>query len=441
MRRASTLYAFLAVLILTGAALAAAQGLPAVKPEKVGLSTERLERIGAVMQQYIDDNRIAGTVSLVARDGKVAWFKTQGMLDREAGTPMRSDAIFRICSMSKPIASVGIMMLYEEGKFLLDDPVWKYLPEFKNPQVLVKSDDGTTYTVPAKTEITIRQLLTHTSGIGYHWSQDVGQMYFDAGVSHGMLQTSNTTRENARKIAQIPLMFNPGERFEYGLNIDVIGALVEVLSGMSFDEYLRVKIFEPLKMNDTYFSVPESKLDQMSTAYTWYEGKGLNRFPDDPIDEGSLVYSSDYPYDGPRRYFSGGAGLSSTVPDYARFCQMMLNGGELDGVRLLSPKTVQLMTHDQIGNRWQNNSYGFGFGLGFGIAGVNQPLKELTSPGRYGWGGFFYTHFFIDPAENMVGVFMAQLHPSGGLTLNSLFEVLAYQSVIESRMEYDDFDD
>lgn len=437
MRRAHRLYLLVVTFIIMGAALAAAQGLPTVKPEKVGLSSERLERLGDVMQQYIDEGRIAGTVTIVARDGKAAWFKTQGMLDREAGTPMRPDAIFRICSMSKPITSVAVMMLYEEGKFLLDDPVWKYLPEFKDPQVLVKRDDGTTYTVPASTDITIRHLLTHTSGIGYHWSPDVGQMYFDAGVAHGMLQTPNTTRENSRKIAQIPLMFNPGERFQYGLSIDVLGALVEVLSGMSFDEYLRVKIFEPLKMTDTFFSVPESKMDQMTTAYTWYDGKGMNRFPDEPIDEGSTVYSSDYPYDGPRRYFSGGAGLSSSVPDYARFCQMMLNGGELDGVRLLSPKTVQLMTHDQIGDRSPNSS----FGLGFGIEGVDQPLRELTSPGRYGWGGFFYTHFFIDPAENMVGVFMAQLHPAGGLPLNRLFEVLAYQSVVESYMEYDDFDD
>ncbi len=406
---------------------AIAQDLPASKPESLGLSSERLERIGSAVQHDIDDKRIAGAVTLVVRHGHVAWFKSQGMMDREAGKPMAPDAMFRICSMTKPITSVAVMMLYEEGRFLLDDPVSKYLPEFKNPKVLVKPASGEPYSIPATKGITIRDLLRHTSGITYNWNDELGPMYNKAGVASGLLQFEGTIGDSVKHLASLPLLFNPGGRFEYSLGVDVLGRLVEVVSGKPLDEFFRSRIFEPLGMKDTYFYPPDNKLDRLATAYTYYPEKGLNRFPDTPITEGSFVYSADYPSRGPKKLFSGGAGLVSTAMDYARFCQMMLDGGKFGNTRLLSRKTVELMTQDQLGKIGPDQ----GFGLGFGVAGVKGPLSELGSVGEYNWGGFFYTEFTIDPKEQMIVVFMAQLHPTGDLTLNEEVNVLAYQAIID----------
>jgi len=407
------------------AAAAFSQDLPSAKPESVGLSSERLDRIATVVQRDIDDKRIAGAVTLVVRHGKVAWFKAQGMADRENSKPMPTDAMFRICSMTKPITSVAVMMLYEEGKFLLDDPVSKYLPEFRNPKVLVKPASGEPYTIPATKEITIRDLLRHTSGITYNWNADLGPMYEKADVASGLLQYDGTIGDSVKRLGPLPLLFNPGERFEYSLSVDVLGRLVEVLSGKPLDEFFRTRIFEPLGMKDTYFFVPDNKVPRLATAYTYYEGKGLQRFPDTPIREGTFVYSADYPTRGPKKLFSGGAGLVSTAMDYARFCQMMLDEGKAGNTRLLSRKTVELMTHDQLGKIGPDQ----GFGLGFGIEGTKSPLSELGSPGEYNWGGFFYTGFTIDPKEQMIVVFMAQLHPTGDLTLDRQVNELAYQAI------------
>jgi CubicO group peptidase (beta-lactamase class C family) len=415
-------------LILLAATLtAAAQQLPTAKPESVGLSSERLERISALVQRGIDEKRIAGAVTLVARRGQIAWLKAQGMQDREASKPMPTDAIFRICSMSKAITSLAVMMLYEEGNFLLDDPVSKYIPEFRNPKVLVKPASGPTYTIPATHEITIRNLLTHTSGITYTWNGDLGYSYKAAKVADGLVQYNGTIQDSVKHLAGLPLLFNPGERFEYSLGVDVLGYLVEVLSHQTFNEFLKSRIFEPLGMHDTYFYVPEDKVNRLATAYTWYPGKGLNRFPDTPIVEGPFSYSADYPSRGPKKLYSGGAGLCSTAEDYARFCQLMLNGGKLGGTRLVSRKSVELMTHDQLGKISSDQA----FGLGFGINGEKGPLSELGSPGEYNWGGFFYTAFTIDPTEQMITIFMAQVHPDSGRDLEGLFHVLAYQAIID----------
>ena len=405
--------------------LALAQDLPAAKPESVGLSSDRLERIASSVQRNIDDKRIAGAVTLVVRHGKVAWFKAQGMADREATKPMPTDAMFRICSMTKPITSVAVMMLYEDGRFLLDDPVSKYLPEFKNPKVLVKPASGKPYMIPATKEITIRDLLRHTSGITYQWNDDLGPMYEKADVASGLLQFDGTIADNVKHLAALPLLFNPGDRFEYSLGVDVLGRLVEVVSGKLLDEFFRTRIFEPLGMKDTYFFPPDSKLDRLATAYTYYPDKGLNRFPDMPIREGSFVYSADYASRGPKKLFSGGAGLVSTAMDYARFSQMMLDDGKVGNTRLLSRKSVELMTHDQLGKIATD----MGFGLGFGVDGVKAPLAELGSVGSYNWGGFFYTGFSIDPKEQMIVIFMAQLHPTGDLTLDRQVHELAYQAI------------
>jgi CubicO group peptidase (beta-lactamase class C family) len=367
-----SLFAFLFVLSL----VAMAQELPTAKPEAVGLSSERLERIGKAVQKSIDDKRIAGAVTLVVRHGQVAYFKAQGMQDREAGKPMRPDTIFRICSMSKPITSAAVMMLYEEGKFLLEDPVSKYLPAFKNPKVLVKPvGGGARYSIPAAREITIRDLLRHTSGLTYQWNGDLGPLYEKAGVEHGLAPSEITIGENVDRLAKQPLLFSPGERWEYSLSVDVLGRLVEVVSGKTFDEFLRARLFEPLGMKDTYFFPPENKLDRLATAYTYYEDKGLN----------------------------------------------------LGNVRILSRKSVELMTHDQLGKIAPDQ----GFGLGFGVDGVKAPLTELGSAGSFNWSGFFYTAFIADPKEQMVIVFMGQLHPAGDLTLDRQVEELAYQAIID----------
>src|SRR5437588_3525367 len=379
MKQKTLISVIICVLLIATAAVA--QGLPTAKAESVGLSSERLLRIGAVVQRNIDEKRIAGAVTLVARRGSVVWFKAQGMADAEAGKPMRPDTLFRICSMTKPITSVAVMMLYEEGRFLLEDPVSKYLPEFKNPKVLVKPASGEPYSIPATKEITIRDLMRHTSGLTYHWNADLGPMYKSANVAHGLVPYDGTIEDTVKRLAALPLLFNPGERWEYSLGVDVLGRLVEVVSGKPLDEFFRSRIFEPLGMKDTYFYPPDKKLERLATAYTYFADKGLNRFPDTPITEGSTSYSADYPYHGPKKLFAGGAGLVSTTADYLRFCQMMLDEGKTGNTRLLSRKSVELMTHDQLGKISPDQ----GFGLGFGVDGVKEPLSELGSPGEFDW--------------------------------------------------------
>jgi CubicO group peptidase (beta-lactamase class C family) len=250
-------------------------------------------------------------------------------------------------------------------------------------------------------------------------------MYEKANVASGLLPYDGTIGDSVKNLAALPLLFNPGDRFEYSLGVDVLGRLVEVVSGKPLDEFFRTRIFEPLGMKDTYFYPPDNKVARLATAYTYYVDKGLNRFPDTPIREGSFVYSADYPTHGPKKLFSGGAGLVSTAMDYARFCQMMLDEGKVGNTRLLSRKSVELMTHDQLGKIGPDQA----FGLGFGIDGMKTPLSELGTPGEYNWGGFFYTAFSIDPKEQMIVVFMAQLHPTGDLTLDRQVHQLAYQAI------------
>ena len=425
--RVVSLYVLMVVVVL--APLASAQGLPKASPGSVGLSQDRLDRITAVMQGHVDDGRLAGAVALVARKGRVAYLQSVGMQDREKGVVMEPDAIFRIASMTKAITSVAAMMLYEEGRFELKDPVSKFIPEFGDVKVLASAGDGSVRdgVVAARRPITIRHLLTHTSGLSYHWDARVGVMYAEAGITHGLIQDETPLAEAMKKLARIPLVHQPGEAYTYSLSTDVLGRVVEVASGMPFDEFLQKRIFEPLQMNDTAFRLPAGKVSRLAAVYGADPDGGLNRLPDGAIGDGDMRISATYPHAGTHRYWSGGGGLCSTVPDYARFIQMLLNGGELDGVRLLSRKTVELMTADHVGELNRDS----GFGLGFGITRSLREAGESTSVGAYRWGGYWYTTFFIDPAEEMIGVCMAQVHPAGNATLNSQFEALAHQAIVD----------
>jgi CubicO group peptidase (beta-lactamase class C family) len=408
---------------------AAATGSTAV-PEDVGLSSERLERIASAIQKSIDDGRIAGGVSLVARHGKIAYLKAVGMADRDAKKPMQTDSIFRMCSMSKPLTSVAVMMLYEEGRFTLNQPVSDFLPEFKNMKVLDPPWPQDTTSPPgalvdAKRPITIFHLLTHTSGLTYQWNARVGKMYQDAGVGSGISRHEGTIGEGVRKLAAMPLLFQPGDAWEYSLADDVLGRLVEVVSGMPLDKFMEERLFKPLGMKDTGFFPPEEKVARIATAYTYYADKGLEPIRDDQVvQEDRITFMADYPYRGARTYFSGGGGLCSTAEDYYRFCQMMLNGGELNGVRILSRKSVELMSQNHVQGKRDG-----GYGLGFGDFSEAKELTELGTVGAYFWGGFYYTHFVIDPREDFIAIFLGQLHPTGGLDLETKTTNLAYQAI------------
>lgn len=409
-----------------------AQSLPLTSPEKVGLSKARLDRLEAVMQQYVEKKQIAGAVALVARKNKVAYLKSFGRQDIEANKPMQDNTIFRLASMTKPITSAAVMMLYEEGRFLLNDPVSKYLPEFKEMLVLNpdRSTNGATKSdslVPAKRPITIRHLLTHTSDLTYHLNNKLGEAYRKAGIANGLGLHDETLAENMKKLAKLPLLHHPGDKWEYGLSIDVLGYLIEAVSGKSLDEFLKERIFVPLKMHDTHFYLPENKVSRLTAIYQYSAEKGLSKLADVTTAFGNFEFSPAYPYSGPHKFYSGGAGLCATIADYARFAQMLLNGGELEGARILSRKSIELMTADFAGAL--KNEYGFG--LGFSLRRSLNEKGELGSAGAYGWGGFWNTLFLIDPAEQMFMIVMTQLYPYGAVDITDKFTVMAYQAIVD----------
>jgi CubicO group peptidase (beta-lactamase class C family) len=425
----------LALLGATAVQLAAAQGLPEATPEAVGLSSARLERVEALIEEAIDKEEIAGAVALIARRGQVAYLKPVGMADIDDGEPMQVDTMFRIASMTKPVTSLAVMMLYEEGHFLLDDPVSKFIPELANPQALT-ARGGKIEAVAIRTEITIQHLLTHTSGISYRFLGDSGpraalaQRYRDAGISDGLSQTEGEIAELSKRLGTVPLLFEPGSEYQYGLSVDVLGHLVEVVSGMTLAAFFDQRIFEPLGMRDTHFFLDDADAERLASVYIPAAGGGIRELQDnETVEEGYLVYSASYPFNGPRTYYSGGAGLTSTVSDYVRLLQMFLNGGELDGVRLLSPKTVEMMTRNGIGEL----SVGPGrkFGLGFAIVDDPGRAGDPSSPGTYYWGGFFNTRFFVDPSEDLIGIFMSQRYPRDAGRLRDRFISVAYQAIID----------
>ena len=367
----------------------------------VGISEERLDRIDQMCKDAID-NQIPGIVALIARNGKIVYHKAYGTAD-ESGKELKKDAIFRIASQTKAITSTAVMMLWEEGKFKLDDPISKFIPEFKNEQVLDSLyNDGTYTTIPAKSPITIRHLLSHTSGIGYgiiDGDSRFKKIYKDAGITDLFTTEKITIAESVKKLAKLPLHHNPGENFTYSEGLDVLGYFIEIVSGMPLDEFFRTRILDPLGMNDTWFYVPKSKQDRLVSIQTQKEGKWVN-YP-------TTFYDPDYPKKGAKSFFSGGAGLSSTAKDYATFLQMYLNNGELNGIRLLSRTTIQVMMANQIGDIWHDR--GTNFGLAFQL--VNQKGQDLGGTGSLGtfdWGGYFNTQYFADPKEQIIGIIMKQ---------------------------------
>ena len=414
-------FSFLILLGLAGAA--SAQSLRPASPDSVGLSAERLERLGDALQAYVDKGELAGSVTLVARRGRIAYFQAFGQRDREANSPMQTDAIFRIASQSKAIVSVATMTLVEEGKLLLTDPVGKYLPELMETKVAVARAGGGYEVVKVARPITVRDLLTHTSGFGYGAGVG-GDLWTAAGqTGYYFADKNETIRDSVRRIATLPAHAQPGTQWIYGYSTDILGALVEVAAGKSLDQVLRERIFEPLGMRDTEFYLSRGKEARLAAVYAQNAGK-LERAPTPGTAAGQGHY-----VEGPRKNFSGGAGLLSTATDYARFLQMLLNGGELDGRRVLSRKTVELMTTSHLGDISYNA--GQGFGLGFYVV---EDLGERGSPGsvgEFGWGGAYHTTYWVDPREELVVVHLTQLVPAGTVDDQAKVRALVYQAIVD----------
>src|SRR5688572_11907053 len=411
-------------LLLIGVALGTpAQSLQTSAPESVGLSAERLERLSDALQTYVYDGQVAGSVTLVARRGSVAYLEAFGERDREANAPMRTDTIFRIASQSKAIVSVAAMTLVEDGKLLLTDPVGKYLPEFLETKVAVARDGGGYDVVQAARRVTVRDLLTHTSGFGY--GTGVGGDLWEAAGQTGyyFADRDETIRDSVKRIAALPAHAQPATQWIYGYSTDILGALVEVVAGKPLDAVLRERILEPLGMRDTEFYLSSAKNDRLAAVYSMNDGK-LERAP----TPGNAVGQGHY-VQGPRKDFSAGAGLLSTATDYARFLEMMRNGGELDGRRILSRKTVELMTTSHLGNIAYNP--GQGFGLGFYVVEDLGARGTPGSVGEFGWGGAYHTTYWVAPREELVVVHMTQLVPAGDVDDQAKVRTLVYQAIVD----------
>ena len=411
-------------LLLLSTAFTFAQTLIPGKPAENGMSADRLMRIDQMVNDHISKKKIPGAVVFIARNGKVVYHKAYGYSDPEKQTAMKKDDIFRIASQTKAITSTAVMMLFEEGLFLLDEPVSKYIPEFKNPKVLgtLNWKDTTYTTTPAKSEITIRQLLTHTSGIDYAGigSQEFKAIYAKAGVPSGIGNDNMVLADKIKILGSLPLKHNPGEQYTYSLSIDVLGYLVETISGMSLDQFFKTRIFQPLGMNDTYFYLPKEKHSRLVSLTQSKDGV-ITVFRQTAFDGVNPNYPTL-----PGKYFSGGAGLSGSIEDYARFLQMFINKGEYNGVRLLSRKTIELMFTNQIQPPITNQ-----YGLGFGLETDKNDYQSMLSIGSYSWGGAFNTQYWGDPKEKLVALIYTNMISSPGINTGDRFKVLTYQAIID----------
>lgn len=398
-----------------------ASGLPMAEPESVGMSSERLQRVDDFMQRHIDRDLVAGTVTLVARQGKVVHFNAQGMKDVERGQEMTTDTIFRMASMTKPVASVALMMLYEEGWFQLDDPISDWLPEFSDMMLEVEDEDGSTRLEPTPTPISFTHILTHTAGLMNSYRGDIAR-YTEVSSVQGDEDLAAWTE----RLATLPLRYEPGTRWEYSAATSVVGRLVEVISGMDLETFLRERIFEPLRMHDTHFYLPPDKANRFATLYAPDENNDNRIMLTEVGDENSRYVAE------PRIFFSGSGGLVSTAHDYIRFQQMMLNGGELDGVRLLGPKTVELMFANHTGDLplWLSGP-GMGFGLGYSVVLDRAVAHTSDTEGSVSWGGAFGTLFWIDPAEELVAIILTQVRPYTHISIREGFHNVVNQAIVE----------
>jgi CubicO group peptidase (beta-lactamase class C family) len=413
-------------LVLLGVSSLQAQAAraPAVIRPSNGVAPDRLARIDRFLQQYVDSGKVAGAVALVLRDGQPIYQKSVGLLDRESNRPMTQDAMFRIASQSKAITSTAILMLVEEGKIALTDTVSRFIPAFAHTTVASRADTGRTI-VPATRQITIKDLLTHTAGISYGTDASVRRLYEPKGLGPAAgygwytADKSEPICTTIERLASLPFVSQPGEAFVYGYNTDILGCVVERASGIPLDEFIRTRITAPLGMNDTYFFVPTAKRARLVTVYANDSTGRVVRAPNGPRGQGDYV-------EGPRQNFSGGAGIVSTARDYARFLQMVLNRGELDGVRILSPLMVDVMTSSQI---TVYDRPGRGFGLGFEVV-EKLGADGLAPVGAFGWGGAYGSNYQVDPADHLVIVFMINQLPLR-TDIASKFHTLVYQSLVD----------
>ncbi len=408
-----------------------AADLPRGTPEDVGMSSDRLSRLETTMESYVEQGRVAGVVSLVARQGKIVHFKAAGQADIETDHPMARDTIVRIASMTKPVTSVAVMMLFEEGHFLLSDPVSKFIPEFKDLPVYVSGEGDQMVTRPASREMTIRDLLTHQSGLIYGGVISTGaiaELYDSKGITPGASRPDGaepltSLADFTQRLADVPLAHDPGAQWSYGVSTDVLGRLIEVVSGVPLDQFFQDRIFGPLGMRDTAFWVRPEKQPRFAAVYTFDDAGQLT----------TLVGPDEARFATPPPAPSGGGGLVSTANDYAKFCQMLLNGGSLGGVRLLGPRTIELMTMNHLkGEKTELPAFaGAGFGLGFAVITDVAATQVMGSEGEYSWAGFFSTDFWIDPKEDLFGIVLTQTVPYGSNPMRQEAKRFVYQAIIE----------
>jgi len=418
----NTFKKILQALLIFFSATLNAQHLPIDTPEETGLAVERLEVIDKVLKDYIEKEEVSGAVALIFRKGKIGYFKSFGMKDKEQNQEMTDDAIFRIASMTKAVTTVGVMMLWEEGHFTLDDPISKFIPQFSTMTIMGGEK--------ANKEITIRHLLTHTSGLSYAFMgpQEVYDFYTDNDIYGGFGKTRGTIGETIKRLATIPLIHQPGEKFQYGMSADVLGYLIEVISGMTLEDFFQQKIFEPLEMTDTHFFLPQTKENRLAALYGMDSTNQLKRIVGE-AKSGFLNYSDYVTHASNPNYFSGGGGLLSTASDYCNFLQMLLTNGRFKTKQFLSHKTVELMTSNQTGKMYPYTK-GEVFGFGFAISEGPSETGTIESKRSYRWLGLFNTHFWIDPEEQLIGIILTQINPNMS-DINRKFKTLTYQAILD----------
>ena len=420
------LFTTITVVLLATVQLGFAADFARVRPERAGMSSERLDRLDTVLKSYVENEQLAGQVAMVLRKGRVVFSAANGWQDKAAGIPMSEDSIFRIASQTKALVSTGIMILHERGQLDISHPLSRYIPEWEHMKVAVSEADGNYRLEDARRPITIRHLLTHTGGVSYgsgpargQWQQAGFQGWYFADRTEPVL-------ESIKRMAALPLDQHPGEEYIYGYNTDILGAVIEVASGKDLNTFMTEEVFERLAMTDTHFFLPESKAARLAVVYEPAPGGGVRAIDSSDGMQSQGLYVQD---SGPNTSFSGGAGLVSTAKDYARFLQMTLNGGELDGQRVLSRKTIELMTTDHLGGIPFRD--GQGFGLGFFVVTDLGERGILGSEGEYGWGGAYHTTYWVDPTEELVVVYLTQLIPAQGIDDYSKLRSGIYQAIID----------